>query len=273
MNQNQQRSKAMNKDSILVIDDNPTNLSLLVDTLTKKGYKILAAEDGESALEILDHTRPDLILLDVLMPGIDGFETCRRLKAEPTTREIPVIFMTALSDSIDEVKGLELGAVDYIIKPFQIETLLARINTHLTVVKLQTQLQARVEELEAALDKVKLLSGMLPICANCKNIRDDKGYWHQVEIYIHNHSEADFSHGVCPDCAKELYPELYNKLAQRKQDILDILAQSTQATLKDIATGINIPENNTFNYLQNMITEGDITEVKTTGDTYYRLSD
>jgi CheY-like chemotaxis protein len=261
----------MNKNTILVVDDNPTNLGLLVDTLTQKEFKVLAAEDGESALEILNHIRPDLILLDVMMPGIDGFETCRRLKADSATREIPVIFMTALSDLIDEVKGLELGAVDYIIKPFQIETMLARINTHLTVVKLQTQLQTRVQELEAALDKVKLLSGMLPICANCKNIRDDKGYWHQVEVYIHNHSEADFSHGLCPDCAKKLYPELYKKLVQRKQDILDVLAQSTQVTLADIAAAINISEDNTLNYLQNMITEGDIIKVETNGDLYYRL--
>jgi CheY-like chemotaxis protein len=261
----------MNKDSILVVDDNPTNLGLLVDALTQKGFKVLAAEDGESALEILNHIRPDLILLDVMMPGIDGFETCRRLKTNAATREIPVIFMTALSDSIDEVKGLELGAVDYIIKPFQVETMLARINTHLTVVKLQSQLQARVQELEAALDQVKLLSGMLPICANCKNIRDDKGYWHQVEVYIHNHSEADFSHGLCPDCAKKLYPELYDKLAQHKQDILKMLAQASPATLKDIATAINMPENNTFNYLQNMITEGDIIKVEVNEDIYYRL--
>ena len=263
----------MEKESILVVDDNPTNLKLLADVLTQQGFKMFVAEDGESALETLNYIRPNLILLDVMMPGIDGFETCRRLKADPATQEIPVIFMTALSDSVDEVKGLELGAADYIIKPFQVETMLARINTHLTVLKLQAQLQARVQELEAALDKVKLLSGMLPICANCKNIRDDKGYWHQVEIYIHNHSEADFSHGLCPDCAKELYPELYGKLVQRKQEILDVLAQSTQATLKDIATAINIPTDNTLNYLQNMITEGDITKVKENGVLYYRLPD
>lgn len=261
----------MSRDSILVVDDNPTNLGLLVDVLTKTGYKIFAAEDGESALEILNHVQPDLILLDVMMPGIDGFETCRRLKADPATRDIPVIFMTALSDSVDEVKGLELGAADYIIKPFQVETMLARINTHLTVVKLQTQLLARVEELEVALDKVKLLSGMLPMCANCKNIRDDEGYWHQVEVYIHNHSEADFSHGLCPDCAKELYPEFYDKLTRLKKDILDVLRQTNQATLKDIATTIDIPESNTLNYLQNMITEGDIVKVEASGYLYYRL--
>jgi len=261
----------MNKNSILVVDDNPTNLGLLVDALAQEGFKVLAAEDGESALGILNHIRPDLILLDVMMPGIDGFETCRHLKENPATQEIPVIFMTALSDSIDEVKGLKLGAVDYIIKPFQVETMLARINTHLTVIKLQAQLQARVHELEAALDKVKLLSGMLPICANCKNIRDDKGYWHQVEVYIRNHSEADFSHGLCPDCAKKLYPELYNKLAQRKQEILNVLTQSAQATLTDIAAAINIPKDNALNYLQNMIAEGDIIKEEVNEDTYYRL--
>jgi len=263
----------MEKESILVIDDNPTNLKLLADVLTQQGFEMFAAEDGESALETLNYVRPDLILLDVMMPGIDGFETCRRLKADPATCDIPIIFMTALSDSVDEVKGLELGAADYIIKPFQVETMLARINTHLTVIKLQAQLQAQVQELQTALDKVKLLSGMLPICANCKNIRDDKGYWHQVEVYIHNHSEADFSHGLCPACAEKLYPELYDKLVQRKQEILDVLAQSTQATLTHIATAINLPEDNIFKYLQNMITEGEIIKVEENGDLYYRLPD
>jgi CheY-like chemotaxis protein len=246
-------------------------LRLLVDVLTRAGFRVLVAEHGHSALELLKHARPNLILLDVMMPGIDGFETCRRLKADPHLHNIPVIFMTALSESVDEVRGLALGAVDYIIKPYQPETVLARINTHLTLMRLQSQLQERVQELESALETVKLLSGMLPICANCKNIRDDKGYWHQVEVYIRDHSEADFSHGLCPDCVRKLYPDLSEKLETRKQGILDVLDRLGQATLQDLATSVGLPESNTLNYLVDMVSEGELVQVVEQGRHLYKL--
>ena len=115
------------KPLILLVDDTPTNLGVLFELLKGRGFKVSVAEDGESALEQVNYARPDLILLDVLMPLMDGFTTCERLKAQPETREIPVIFMTALTDTVDKVKGFELGAVDYITKPFQQEEVLARI--------------------------------------------------------------------------------------------------------------------------------------------------
>ncbi|HAG85824.1 MAG TPA: hypothetical protein DCL61_32965 [Cyanobacteria bacterium UBA12227] len=135
---------------ILIVDDHPTNIKVLCDFLIDYGFDILVAKDGETAIKKLQKASPDLILLDVMMPGIDGFETCLRLKASPTTQDIPIIFMTALSDPVDKVKGLTIGGVDYITKPIQQEEVLARINIHLRLRSLTQQLQASKEAAEAA---------------------------------------------------------------------------------------------------------------------------
>ncbi|EDN67762.1 Response Regulator Receiver Signal Transduction Histidine Kinase [Beggiatoa sp. PS] len=136
------------QDTLLIVDDTPENIRVLFDFLIAHDFRILVAENGEDALENAEEELPDLILLDVMMPaGIDGFETCRLLKDNAQTQDIPVIFMTALSDTLDKVKAFELGAVDYVTKPFQQEEVLARINTHLTIRKLQKKLQAQNEQL------------------------------------------------------------------------------------------------------------------------------
>src|ERR687886_822862 len=126
---------------LLIVDDTPTNLRMLCDLLTDSGFEVLVAVDGESAIEQTIYAQPNLILLDVLMPGIDGFETCRRLKANQSTKDIPVIFMTALGETVDKVRGFQVGAVDYVTKPIQPEEVLARITNHLTIQNLQNQLQ------------------------------------------------------------------------------------------------------------------------------------
>jgi signal transduction histidine kinase len=136
---------------ILLVDDTPTNLKVLAEALQGQGWKTLMAADGESAIEQVAYRRPDLILLDVMMPGIDGFETCRRLKADPTTQDIPIIFMTALSDTLDKVRGLELGAVDYITKPFQQEEVIARTKLHLRLSQLTQRLEQEVADRTQAL--------------------------------------------------------------------------------------------------------------------------
>ncbi|NJM27904.1 MAG: response regulator, partial [Pseudanabaena sp. RU_4_16] len=136
--------------TVLVVDDNPNNLSVLVSLLRESGYRTLVAVDGESAIAQITYAKPDIILLDVMMPGIDGFETCKRLKASPDSAEIPVIFMTALSDTIDKVKGFKLGAVDYITKPFEHEEVLARLHTHLTIQNLNLSLKQEIEERKRA---------------------------------------------------------------------------------------------------------------------------
>lgn len=161
---------------VLVIDDNPTNLSVLFRYLNETGLKVLVAQDGESALEQIQYEPPDIILLDILMPGIDGFETCRRLKANPDTRDIPVIFMTAVADTKDIIAGFEMGAVDYITKPFHQEEVLARLNTHLMLQRQRMELYRLdtmknkffsivAHELKEALGSLVSLSGYLVMSA------------------------------------------------------------------------------------------------------------
>jgi len=134
--------------TVLVVDDTPGNLRVLVDSLSNRGLNILVATDGTSAIERAVYSQPDLILLDVIMPGIDGFETCRIFKEKPETTDIPVIFMTALSDTSQKIKAFEVGAVDYVTKPFEEEELIARVDAHLTIRRLQDDLMRRNTQLE-----------------------------------------------------------------------------------------------------------------------------
>lgn len=136
----------MASNSILIVDDTPNNIRLLFDVLDSAGFDISVVRNGETALKKLHHIQPDLILLDVMMPGIDGFETCRRVKSNPETKDIPIIFMTALSDTEHKVSGLKIGAIDYITKPIQVEEVLARVNVHLDLRNAQIQVQQEVLE-------------------------------------------------------------------------------------------------------------------------------
>lgn len=148
--------EGMEEEEILIVDDTPTNLEVLFDCLDDAGFEVVVAKNGESALQKVEKEPPDLILLDVMMPGIDGFETCRRLKANPDSKDIPVIFMTALSDAADKIAGLSLGAVDYITKPFQQEEVLARVKVHLQLrkeIKQRTAAEAELAKLNQKLEK------------------------------------------------------------------------------------------------------------------------
>ena len=154
---------------ILVVDDTLANLGVLFELLDQAGFEVLVAEDGESALQHASLARPDLILLDVLMPDMDGFATCERLKADPALKETPVIFMTALSDTVDKVRGFDVGAVDYVTKPFQAEELLARVRAHLTIRRLRVKLQESEDRLSrifaSAVDAIvmKALAKLEPV--------------------------------------------------------------------------------------------------------------
>ncbi|MBD2362090.1 response regulator [Anabaena minutissima FACHB-250] len=164
---------------ILIVDDTHINLEMLFDFLANTGYRVLVAEDGESALATAEYSPPDLILLDILMPGIDGFETCRRLKSNELTKDIPVIFMTAISETVDKVKALSLGAVDYITKPLQHEELLARVQLHLRIRNLTKKLQAQnqrlemeIEERTQAENKLREQAALLDITTDAVLVKD-----------------------------------------------------------------------------------------------------
>ncbi len=143
---------------ILIIDDDPTNLKVMIDALKWRGFNTLIACNGEIGLKRARFSLPDLILLDVLMPGIDGFETCHRLKADEKTRDIPIIFMTALNSAEDKVKGFTAGAVDYVTKPIQEDELLARVTTHVNLQKYAKELRESKEMAEAAQQRAELVS-------------------------------------------------------------------------------------------------------------------
>jgi DNA-binding response OmpR family regulator len=176
----------MKKSLILVVDDKPQNLQFLGKLLSDNEYEVGMAQNGKQALNFVGRNEPDLILLDIMMPDMDGIEVCRQLKADFSVRHIPVIFLTAKTEPEDIVRGFEAGGVDYVTKPFNSAELLARIKTHI---------------------ELKTLRGLLPMCSKCKKIRDDEGFWKRVDSYIEEHSQLTFTHGICPDCLNELYGE------------------------------------------------------------------
>ncbi len=146
---------------ILIVDDNPSNLKVLYTYLKSAGFEVLVAEDGEAGIEAVKCSEPELILLDIMMPGIDGFEVCRRLKANYTTKDIPVIFLTALSETVNKVKGFEVGGVDYITQPLENQEIVARVRTHLIVTRMQRRLQEQNESLQAEIERRKQVERQL----------------------------------------------------------------------------------------------------------------
>lgn len=197
------------RSKILVVDDDSVNIRVITAAL-KDDYDILFALNAQDAIRQVREVKPDLILLDVMMPEVSGFDLCIMIKADDSVADIPIIFLTAL-DSIDgELQGLKLGGVDYITKPVNFPLLKQRIRNHLDLKEQKDQVVAqrnllarKNEELEAAMARVKHLEGIIPICMYCKKIRDDRNSWHQLEQYISEHSEALFSHGICPHCEAE----------------------------------------------------------------------
>jgi DNA-binding response OmpR family regulator len=195
---------------ILVAEDQIVSRRVLTANLRKWGYEVVAVENGLDAWQVLDSPdAPELSILDWLMPGMDGIEICRKIRKSKQTKPKYLILLTSRRAQADKVEGLNSGADDYITKPFDREELHARVRIGARVLELQGALAQRVRELEEALAKVKALQGLLPICSYCKKIRNDRNYWQQVEGYISEHSEVQFSHGICPDCfAQFVQPEL-----------------------------------------------------------------
>jgi phosphoserine phosphatase RsbU/P len=186
---------------VLIADDDPVLRHALTSHLAAWSYTAVVAKDGKDALLALQQQDPPpLAVIDWNMPGIDGLNLCRQVRATPELAAMYLIMLTGHQDQRDVVVGLESGADDYITKPFNWEELRARLRIGSRIVGLQRALASRVEELQHALGNVKRLSGLLPICAYCKKIRNGDDYWMQVERYLAEHSDAEFSHGICPDC-------------------------------------------------------------------------
>lgn len=198
----------MASEKILIVEDERIIALRLEQTLTTMGYAVVGiAARGEEALRLAGTLQPDLILMDIVIQGeMDGIEVARQIQ---TTSKVPVIFVTAYGDeeTLTRVKGIE--PFGYILKPFRTRELQMAIEIAIFRHRQEGQQAKLIAQLQEALGQIKQLRGLLPICANCKKIRDDQGYWTHVEAYIEKHSDAQFSHGICPGCVKKLYPELY----------------------------------------------------------------
>jgi len=193
---------------ILIAEDDSTSRNMLSAILERAGHDVVETSDGAAAWEQLRKPdAPKLAILDWMMPGIEGLEVVRRVRSVQTPERPYIIMLTTKHDKTDIVTALDTGADDYLTKPFDTGELRARIEVGVRMLRVQSQLAENVDELETALEQIKTLRGIIPICAHCKKIRDSKGYWHQVEVYVRDHSKADFSHGLCADCMAELYPE------------------------------------------------------------------
>jgi PleD family two-component response regulator len=193
---------------ILIVDDVAENVEVLYRLLEGEGYRFAVAQNVKETYQAVEREVPDLILLDVMLPDGDGFEAAEELLRSYSDRYLPIIFITARTHVDDKVRGFQVGGVDYIIKPFEYREVQARVRTHLELKRAEAERTKLIGELQEALQEVRQLRGIIPICARCKKVRDDGGYWQQVEHYISTHSEVEFSHSLCPACIRELYPDL-----------------------------------------------------------------
>ncbi len=220
---------AKQQDHLLIVDDLPENIKVLGTSLQYEGYVISFATSGEQAIEMALKNRIDLILLDIMMPGMDGYQVCRALKTEERTKNIPVIFITGKTEKEDIVRGFDAGAVDYITKPFNAAELSARVRTHMELKKARQIIENQADELawankrlmeknkklQQAIDEIETLKGLLPVCSNCKKIRtgnadpNQTSSWVSLEAYLHEHTAVEVTHSICPDCMRKLYPDLY----------------------------------------------------------------
>ncbi len=209
---------------LLIVDDKPTNLKMLFTYLRSLNFKVFVAQNGSEALIRVDRVQPDIILLDVMMPKMDGFETCRRLKANEKTRDIPVIFMTARTETVDKVKGFELGAVDYIAKPVQQEEVLARINAHLKLRKLQKELESKNIELQQQNDELEAFGHTVA--------HDLKNPLNSINGYL-DYILEDFS----PELDSEVLEVLQNvkKSSSKMVNIIDALLLLASSRHLDVA--------------------------------------
>jgi AmiR/NasT family two-component response regulator len=192
---------------VLLAEDDPLVSEMIRGTLEDLGYRVAGeAIDGQQAIELTRTLQPDVVLMDIEMPKKNGIEATRDIYEFCPT---PVVILTAYETAALVEQASVAGAGAYLVKPPKARELERAIMIAMARFRDLIALRNLNEELRAALAKVKLLSGLLPICASCKKIRDDRGYWQQVEVYIRNHSEVEFTHGMCPDCMARYYPDYY----------------------------------------------------------------
>ena len=204
---------------ILIVDDKIENLIALETVLEDlEDIEFVRALSGMEALEQLLKHEFALILIDVQMPEMDGFETIEMMKRTKRGRYIPVIFISAIyKEDFYKIQGVKSGGVDFITKPIIDDILIGKVKIFIELYKQKKELEHLVKELQDSLEKVKQLQGLVPICSNCKKIRNDEGYWGTVEQYISDHSDVVFSHTVCDDCMKKLYPDSYKRILTRRK--------------------------------------------------------
>lgn len=190
---------------ILIAEDDPVSRHVLTTNLRNWGHEVVAVSNGLEAWQALQKVdAPHLAILDWMMPAMEGPEVCRRLRQSAREIETYVILLTARQGVAEVVKGIAAGADDYLTKPYHRDELCVRVQVGVRMIELQTKLADRVGQLEQALEQVKRLQGIIPICGYCKKIRDDQDYWQNVDSYIATHSEVEFSHGICPSCYAEI---------------------------------------------------------------------
>jgi DNA-binding response OmpR family regulator len=185
----------------LVADDDRVGAAVLARSLERWGLEVVVVHDGDAAWKSIERDPSlSLAVLDWMMPGLEGPTLCARIRAQAAHAHLYVLLVTGRETRADIIAGLDAGANDYIVKPFDQEELRARVQVGIRMIELRENLNARVVELQNALSQIKQLSGLLPICSYCKRIRSDENYWEQVDSYIAHHSNATFSHGICPHC-------------------------------------------------------------------------
>lgn len=198
--------------SILYVEDEDTTRMLTSEILRRRANTLYTANNGEEGLKSFEQYSPDIVLTDIRMPAMDGIEMSKAIKA--LNKDARIIILTAYDDVNYLINSIGIGVNNYVLKPVNTANLFPVIEGCVHTIMLERKIHQQNEErekliieLQNALAKVKSLTGLLPICSACKKIRDDKGYWEQIEAYISDHAEVEFSHGICPECLKKLYPE------------------------------------------------------------------